>query len=88
MHALALPHKTSKIQDERGRQIVDDIVAKVLEGVHGHGLSRSAHARNDDDVRDGLGYGACAVHAVRSSAVGHFSDCSGMAAARGCICTI
>ena len=53
-HARVDAHHAGQGQKQRGGQVVDDIVAQVLEGVHGLGAAGAAHAGDDHDVGDVL----------------------------------
>ncbi len=43
--------KLGKLEDEARRQVVEAVVAHILEGMEGLCAPRSAHARDDHDVR-------------------------------------
>ena len=46
--------QVGKLRDELDRQVVDAVVAEVLEGFQHRGLPRTAHAGDDDQFRRGL----------------------------------
>ena len=45
--------QVGKLRDELDRQIVDAVVAQIFEGLQHRGLSRTAHAGDDDQFRRG-----------------------------------
>ena len=56
-HARVNAHHLREREQKARRQVVNDVVAEVLEGVHGLGAAGAAHTRDDHDVGDRLALG-------------------------------
>ena len=56
-HTRVNAHHLREREQKARRQVVNDVVAEVLEGVHGLGAAGAAHARDDHDVGNRLALG-------------------------------